>query len=146
MANEPIACLSRRYNFSASHRLHADAYDEERNRAVFGKCNNPHGHGHNYIVQITLCGRVDPVTGMVCNLGDLDAFAKVNLLERFDLTNLNTLECFTSTVSTTENLALEIHRVFQSFPHATLHHVHVEETPNNSFDYLGEAPRTPRIA
>src|ERR1700688_890898 len=98
------AHLSRRYHFSASHRLHADAYDEVRNKAVFGKCNNPHGHGHNYTVQVTLSGPVDPATGMVCDLGELDAFAHTNLLARFDHTNLNTLDCFRDTVSTTENL------------------------------------------
>ena len=71
--------LSRRYHFSASHRLHTEAYDAERNREVYGKCNNPHGHGHNYTVAVTFSGEVDPVTGMVCNLADLDAFARTNL-------------------------------------------------------------------
>jgi 6-pyruvoyltetrahydropterin/6-carboxytetrahydropterin synthase len=135
----PIAYLSRRYHFSASHRLHTEAYDAERNRAVYGKCNNPHGHGHNYVVQVTLRGPVDPATGMVCNLGDLDGFARTNLLDRFDHTNLNTLNCFADTVSTTENLAIEVHRIFKSFPHARLDRVHIEETGNNSFDYSGSA-------
>ena len=72
------AHLSRRYHFSASHRLHAEAYDDDRNRVVYGKCNNPHGHGHNYTVQVTLSGPVDPVTGMVCNLAELDDFAQTN--------------------------------------------------------------------
>jgi 6-pyruvoyltetrahydropterin/6-carboxytetrahydropterin synthase len=134
----PIASLSRRYHFSASHRLHSEQYDEGRNREVFGKCNNPHGHGHNYVVQVTLKGPVDAVTGMVCNLGDLDAFARTNLLERFDHTNLNTLDCFAERVSTTENLAIEVHTIFESFPFARLAGVHVEETSNNSFDYAGE--------
>ena len=133
----PVASLSRRYHFSASHRLHTAAYDAERNRTVYGKCNNPYGHGHNYVVQVTLRGPVDPETGMVCNLGDLDAFARTNLLDRFDHTNLNTMECFADTVSTTENLAIEVHRIFQQFPHARLDRVHVEETGNNSFDYTG---------
>lgn len=131
------AYLSRRYHFSASHRLHSDAYDDQRNRAVYGKCNNPHGHGHNYTVQVTFSGTVDPVTGMVCNLGDLDEFAKTNLLERFDHTNLNILACFANRVSTTENLSMEIHRIFADFSMARLERVHVEETGNNSFDYAG---------
>jgi 6-pyruvoyltetrahydropterin/6-carboxytetrahydropterin synthase len=140
------AYLSRRYRFSASHRLHSDAYSEERNRTVYGKCNNPHGHGHNYTVEITLSGPVDAVTGMVCNLGDLDAFAQTNLLERFDHTNLNTLECFEESVSTTENLSKEIYRIFTAFPFARLERVHVEETSNNSFDYAGDAlPAAGRI-
>jgi 6-pyruvoyltetrahydropterin/6-carboxytetrahydropterin synthase len=78
----PVASLSRRYHFSASHRLHSNTYDEQRNREVFGKCNNPYGHGHNYVVQVTFKGPVDATTGMVCNLGDLDAFARTNLQQR----------------------------------------------------------------
>jgi 6-pyruvoyltetrahydropterin/6-carboxytetrahydropterin synthase len=131
------AHLSRRYHFSASHRLNADAFDAERNREVFGKCNNPHGHGHNYTAQITVSGEVDPETGMVCNLADLDAFAQAHLIDRFDHTNLNTLNCFRESVSTTENLSIEIYRIFQSFTAAHLERVHVEETSNNSFDYAG---------
>ncbi len=134
----PIASLSRRYHFSASHRLHTEQYDEARNREVFGKCNNPHGHGHNYVVQVTFKGPVDATTGMVCNLGNLDAFARTNLLDRFDHTNLNTFDCFAEKVSTTENLAIEMHKIFQNFPFARLENVHVEETSNNSFDYAGE--------
>jgi len=135
----PVASLSRRYHFSASHRLHSEAYDVARNREVFGKCNNPHGHGHNYVVQVTFKGPVDGETGMVCNLGDLDTFAHTNLIERFDHMNLNTLECFANKVSTTENLAIEVHRIFESFPFASLESVHLEETSNNSFDYAGES-------
>jgi 6-pyruvoyltetrahydropterin/6-carboxytetrahydropterin synthase len=135
------AYLSRRYHFSASHRLHTESYDAAKNIAVFGKCNNPHGHGHNYTVQVTLSGQVDPATGMVCNLADLDAFAQTNLLARFDHTNLNRIDCFRHTVSTTENLSIEIHRIFQRFTAAQLERVHVEETSNNSFDYSrGSAP------
>jgi len=133
------AYLSRRYHFSASHRLHSEAYDEARNREVFGKCSNPHGHGHNYTVQVTLSGQVDPVTGMVCDLGELDSFARINLIDRFDHMNLNTLDCFANRVSTTENLSIEIHRIFTRFPSAHLERVHVEETINNSFDYAGDA-------
>jgi 6-pyruvoyltetrahydropterin/6-carboxytetrahydropterin synthase len=137
------AHLSRRYHFSASHRLHTDAYDAERNREVFGKCNNPHGHGHNYTVQVTVSGQVDPATGMVCNLAELDAFTQTNVLARFDHTNLNTLECFRNRVSTTENLSTEIYRVFQGFTAAHLERVHIEETSNNSFDYAGNAIPAP---
>ena len=139
------AHLSRRYHFSASHRLHTEAYDPAKNHAVFGKCNNPYGHGHNYTVQVTLSGQVDPVTGMVCNLAELDAFARTNLLARFDHTNLNTLDCFANKVSTTENLSIEIYRIFQGFPAAHLERVHIEETSNNSFDYAGEATSAPRL-
>src|SRR6185437_2265697 len=131
------AHLSRRYHFPASHRLNTEAYDAEQNREVFGKCNHPHGHGHNYTVQITVSGNVDPETGMVCNLAELDAFAQTNLIDRFDHTNLNTLDCFRELVSTTENLSIEVYRIFQDFTAAHLERVHVEETSNNSFDYAG---------
>jgi len=139
------AHLSRRYHFSASHRLHTEVYDTAQNRAVFGKCNNPYGHGHNYTVQVTLSGQVSPATGMVCDLAELDAFARTNLLERFDHTNLNTLDCFANKVSTTENLSIEIYRIFQDFTAAHLEGVHVEETSNNSFDYAGEATPPPGL-
>jgi 6-pyruvoyltetrahydropterin/6-carboxytetrahydropterin synthase len=133
------AHLSRRYHFSASHRLHTETYTAEQNRRVFGKCNNPYGHGHNYIVQVTVSGPVDPITGMVCNLGDLDAFAQQHLLEPFDHQNLNTLPAFANMVPSTENLSIVLHRIFAGFTAAHLESIHVEETSNNSFDYTGEA-------
>jgi 6-pyruvoyltetrahydropterin/6-carboxytetrahydropterin synthase len=129
------AYLSRRYHLSASHRLHSDAFTAAENRAAYGKCNNPHGHGHNYIVEITVAGPVDPITGMVCDLGQLDAFAQTNLLDHFDLMNLNTLDTFRNVVPTTENLTIEVHRIFQRFPGAQLARVRIEETSNNSFEY-----------
>ena len=133
----PIGHLSRRYHLSASHRLHTEAYTEEQNRAVFGKCNNPFGHGHNYTVQVTLSGPVDPVTGMVTNLADLDAFAQRELLDRFDHKNLNTFDCFRELVPSTENLCIEVYRLFEQYPHAHLERIRIEETNNNSFEYSG---------
>jgi len=139
------AYLSRRYHFSASHRLHTETLSDEANLATFGKCNNPYGHGHNYTVQVTLSGQVDSETGMVANLADLDAFADKNLLARFDHTNLNTLDLFADAVPTTENLAVALHDIFRKFGHARLESVHVEETANNSFDYAGAVlPRAGR--
>ena len=137
------AYLTRRYHFSASHRLHTDLLSDEQNQATFGKCNNPFGHGHNYVVAVTFAGSVDAATGMVCNLADLDAFAKENLLSRFDHMNLNMLELFKTLVPSTENLSIELHGIFQKFTHATLQHIHVEETGNNSFDFAGAAPPGP---
>lgn len=136
-AERPLARLSRRYHLSASHRLHTEAYDEERNREVFGKCNNPHGHGHNYTVEVTFSGAIDRATGMVTNLADLDQFSEGALMEVFDGKNLNTLPCFSLLVPTTENFAVEIFRIFSSYPHARLERVHIDETPNNSFEYAG---------
>jgi 6-pyruvoyltetrahydropterin/6-carboxytetrahydropterin synthase len=78
------------------------------------------------------------VTGMVCDLVDLDGFARKNVVERFDQTNLNTLHCFANKVSTTENLSIEIYRIFEGFTAAHVERIHVEETSNNSFDYAGD--------
>jgi 6-pyruvoyltetrahydropterin/6-carboxytetrahydropterin synthase len=132
------AYLTRRYHLSASHRLHTEAFSEEKNWAVYGKCNNPYGHGHNYVVEVTLGGPVSPTTGMVCDLGELDEFARTNLLQRFDHMNLNTLDAFRDRVSTTENFTIEVYRIFERFPGATLQRVRIEETSNNSFEYAGE--------
>ena len=132
------AYLTRRYHLSASHRLHTDAFSEEKNWAVYGKCNNPHGHGHNYVVEVTLGGPVSPTTGMVCDLGELDEFARTNLLQRFDHMNLNTLDAFRERVSTTENFTIEVYRIFRGFSGAKLQRVRIEETSNNSFEYVGE--------
>jgi 6-pyruvoyltetrahydropterin/6-carboxytetrahydropterin synthase len=132
------AYLSRRYVLSASHRLYSEAYSEEKNRAVYGKCSNPHGHGHNYVVEVTVGGRVDPVTGMVCNLADLDSCVQKNVIDRFDHTNLNFDERFSDEVPTTENLCIAIHDLLaEHFVHADLERVRVEETRNNFFEYAG---------
>lgn len=130
--------LGRRYHFVASHRLHVDAYDEARNLEVYGKCNNPHGHGHNYTVEVVMGGPVDAVTGMVCDLAKLDAFADTNILAIFDHMNLNTLPQFAHRVPTTENLCIEVYNIFKEFSGAKLERVRVEETANNSFEYAGD--------
>jgi 6-pyruvoyltetrahydropterin/6-carboxytetrahydropterin synthase len=134
----PTAYLGRRYRLSASHRLHSDAFTEQQNRAVYGKCNNPHGHGHNYVVEVTLGGPVSQSTGMVCDLAELDSFARTNLLQPFDHMNLNTLPAFRNQVPTTENFTREVYLIFQAFPGAKLQRVRIEETGNNSFEYEGE--------
>jgi 6-pyruvoyltetrahydropterin/6-carboxytetrahydropterin synthase len=137
----PKAYLSRRYRLSASHRLHSEAYGAEENRAVYGKCNNPHGHGHNYGVEVTVGGPVDAETGMVCDLGELDEFARIHLLERFDGMNLNTLDEFRELVPTTENFLRVVHCIFQGFRGARVVRVRIEETGNNSFEIGDEFGR-----
>jgi 6-pyruvoyltetrahydropterin/6-carboxytetrahydropterin synthase len=132
------AYLTRRYLFSASHRLHCDEMSTAENQAVYGKCNNPHGHGHNYSVEVTVGGNVDSRTGMVCNLVDLDAFVHEEILERFGHQNLNTLAEFQGTVPTTENLCVEVFDILErEFHHAQVDKVRVEETMLNSFEYAG---------
>jgi len=130
--------LGRRYRFSASHRLHAPQLSEEENYRVFGKCNNPHGHGHNYVVEVAVSGDVDPATGMIANLADLDAFVERQVLEDFDHKSLNEdVSAFRDTVPTTENLCIEIFQRLKSFPKAKLERIRVQETGNNSFEYAG---------
>jgi 6-pyruvoyltetrahydropterin/6-carboxytetrahydropterin synthase len=132
------AYLTRRYWFSASHRLHSDAMSAQENQAVYGKCNNPYGHGHNYALEVTVAGLVDAKTGMVCNLADLDAFVNENILERFGHENLNTLEEFRGTVPTTENLCVEVYNILErGFRHAQIDKIRMEETMLNSFEYAG---------
>ncbi|HET9281546.1 MAG TPA: 6-carboxytetrahydropterin synthase [Candidatus Angelobacter sp.] len=132
------AYLTRRYWFSASHRLHSEDFSAAENQAVYGKCNNPHGHGHNYALEVTVGGQVDQQTGMVCNLVDLDRFVQEKILERFDHQNLNTLTEFKRVVPTTENLCVEVYGILQQgFHHAKVEKVRVEETMLNSFEYAG---------
>lgn len=132
------AYLGRRYHISASHRLHSEQYSAEQNREVYGKCNNPHGHGHNYVIEVLVSGEVDAVTGMICNLAELDAFARKEVVERFDHTNLNTFECFQKAVPTTENLCIATYDIFRrGFTSARVEQVRVEETANNFFEYAG---------
>jgi 6-pyruvoyltetrahydropterin/6-carboxytetrahydropterin synthase len=132
------AYLTRRYWFSASHRLHCEAMSAEENLAVYGKCNNPHGHGHNYALEVTVGGPVHRQTGMVCNLADLDAFVARNILERFDHENLNTLAEFQEAVPTTENLCRELYEIMEKgFSPARIEKVRMEETMLNSFEYAG---------
>lgn len=134
------AHLTRRYRFSASHRLHNADMSEEQNRVTYGKCNNPHGHGHNYALEVTVSGSIDAHTGMVCNLLDLDGFMDREVLARFDHENLNTLPEFATTVPTTENLCQQIYEILQrGFPHAHLEKIRLEETLMNSFEYTGES-------
>ena len=130
--------LTRRYLFSASHRLHSAEMSAEENLATYGKCNNPHGHGHNYSLEVTVSGQVDPGTGMICNLVDLDQCVEKEVLARYNLENLNALEEFSVTVPTTENLCIQIFETLhRSFPHAHLERVRLEETMMNSFEYAG---------
>jgi 6-pyruvoyltetrahydropterin/6-carboxytetrahydropterin synthase len=132
------AHLTRRYLFSASHRLHSPDMSTDENRATYGKCNNPHGHGHNYTLEVTVSGQVDPSTGMVCNLVDLDSFVQNEIVSRYDLQNLNHIQEFAVTVPTTENLSIQIFEIMQrGFSHAHLERVRLEETMMNSFEYYG---------
>ena len=131
--------LTRRYSFAASHRLHSAHLSEEENWRVYGKCNNPYGHGHNYQLEVTVTGPVDPATGMIAHLGDLDAFVDREVLEVFDHRNLNEeIPAFRERVPTSENLCIEIYDRLRAFPSAHLVRVRLGETSLNSFSYFGE--------
>src|SRR5271170_2292414 len=130
------AHLTRRYMFSASHRLHSGELSAEENRETYGKCNNPYGHGHNYILECTVSGQVNDQTGMVCNLTDLDGFVDNQIIERYDHQNLNLLPEFANNVPTTENLCIAIYEIVKrGFHEAHLEKIRIEETMMNSFEY-----------
>jgi 6-pyruvoyltetrahydropterin/6-carboxytetrahydropterin synthase len=134
--------LGRRYRFAASHRLHTHRLSEEENARVFGKCANPFGHGHNYILEVGVSGDVDPATGMIANLADLDNFVEREVIEVFDHHSMNEdVAAFRDVVPTTENLCIEIFERLKNFPTAKLERVRVQETSNNSFEYAGENGR-----
>ena len=138
----PVVRFTRRYRFSASHRLHAPWMSDAENSAMYGKCNNPFGHGHNYFVEITVAGPVDPVTGFVVDMARLDALAQREIVDRFDEAHLNADGTFAGEfVPSTENLAFELERVFRAAVPVLdasgalrLDGVRIEETGNNSFE------------
>ena len=131
--------LTRSYSFAASHRLHSPRLGEEENWRTYGKCNNPYGHGHNYVVKVTVSGPVEASTGMVADLGELDRYVEREVLETFDHKYLNEeVAAFRDRVPTTENLCIEIYNRLQAFPGARLERVRLEETSLNSFEYAGE--------
>lgn len=139
--------LTRRYRFSASHRLHNDALTPEENRRLYGKCDNAYGHGHNYVLEVTLAGPIHPSTGMVFEIGILDGAVEQEVLERFDHVNLNLdVADFRHRVPTTENLSIEIFnrlrdKLQSSAPgsSAFLERIRLEETNSNFFEYFGGA-------
>ena len=133
------AYFGRRTTISASHRLHSGALSAEENRATYGKCNNPHGHGHNYVVQVLVGGEVDAETGMVINLVALDEVVRTRVVERFDHASLNLDPLFVNRVPTTENLCRVIFGLLKpALPAGELVRVRVEETENNFFECEGE--------
>ena len=110
--------VTRRYTFSASHRLHTPALSEEQNRSLYGKCNNPFGHGHNYVLDVSVRGPVDARSGRAVDPADLDRLVRDRVIAEFDQKNLNVeIAEFQQTVPTTENLGLLIHsRLQQAWP------------------------------
>lgn len=132
--------VTRRAEFSASHFYHNPVMSPEENRRLFGKCNNPHGHGHNYTLEVTVAGDVDPATGMVMDLKDLKALVEAEVLQLMDHRFLNKeVAVFATTIPTTENIAIEIWKLLApKLKSGSLHRIRVYETPDLFVDYFGE--------
>ena len=132
----PVVHLSRRYSFSASHRLYTDHLSFEENEAIFGKCANPNGHGHNYGLTVTVAGPVDAPTGAVMPLDELDAIVRRNVLDAYDHRYLNLdVEDYLDLVPTGENIARRVWERLEGDLGGRLRRVVVDETRNNRFEY-----------
>ena len=143
---QPTVLLTRRAEFSASHFYHSPAFTPEQNRELFGKCNNPHGHGHNYVLEVTVRGRIDARSGMVVDLKDLKQVLNREVIDVLDHRFLNEeVPVFRHVIPTTENLAVEIWRMLAPrLEFCQLHSIRLYETPDLFVDYFGpgesEAP------
>lgn len=134
--------LSRRYQFCASHRLHLDSLSEAENRELFGKCNNPYGHGHDYVLHVTVAGKVDPETGRMVDRDELDQLVREDVLPRIDHKDMNAaVPEFANLNPTTENLAKVVGdwlcAAFRNrFPggEPRMAAIRLEETGRNTFD------------
>ncbi len=132
------ASLTRRYRFCAQHRLHTEHLSEEENWRVFGKCNNPNGHGHNYVIYVTVSGELDPQSGQVVDLVRLDQVVRELVVDRFDHRDLNQDQAFATQTTTGENLARLIWEILAGrMPQGRLAKVGVVETRDNYFEYSG---------
>jgi 6-pyruvoyltetrahydropterin/6-carboxytetrahydropterin synthase len=134
-----MASLTKTFGFSAAHRLHSMDLSDQENRAIFGKCNNPNGHGHNYELEVTVCGDIAPQTGMVMDLGLLMQIVEEEVLNRFDHKHLNKdTEEFRSLNPTGENIIRIIWDLLKPRLGDRLTSVGLWETPKNFFEYHGE--------
>jgi len=138
-----VISLSRRYQFAAAHVLRQPSLSDADNQRVYGKCANPHGHGHNYGLEVTVTGPVDPDTGRIIEPERLDEIVRSRVLERFDHSMLNDDSLFRGVVPTAENIAKVVHGQLEGSlagpAGARLLHVRILETSRNHFDY-GEMP------
>lgn len=148
-----MTSLTRRYRFCASHRLHSPELSDAENDRVYGKCNNPFGHGHDYVLEVTVTGEIDARNGRMLNIGALDRLVEEQILRRFANRNLNIdVPEFAGLVPTTENVALTIANVLKEHWHsylngtgARLARVHIQETDRNGFEIqipVNVEPRT----
>jgi 6-pyruvoyltetrahydropterin/6-carboxytetrahydropterin synthase len=131
--------VTRRAEFSASHFYHNPDLSPEENRRVFGKCANPHGHGHNYTLEVTVAGEIDPATGMVMDLKELKKLLESEVLELMDHKFLNKeVPAFATKLPTTENIAVEIWKLVEpKLRMGKLHRIRLYETPDLYAEYYG---------
>lgn len=135
-----VVYVTRRARFNAAHRLHNPAKSDEWNRRVFGKCNNPNWHGHNYVLEVTVAGEPDAETGYVIDLADLKKIIDERITSRVDHANLNLdVDFMQGIMPSTENLAVAIWReLVDVIPAGRLHAVKLHETESNLAEYRGE--------
>lgn len=134
-----MTTITRRAEFSASHFYHNPDLSPEENHRIFGKCNNPHGHGHNYVLEVSVAGPIDPVTGMVGDLKDLKGVIEQEVVQVLDHKLLNKeVPSFAAKLPTTENLAVEIWNLLApKLKFGTLHQIRLYENPDLYVDYFG---------
>ncbi|XP_061667073.1 6-pyruvoyl tetrahydrobiopterin synthase [Syngnathoides biaculeatus] len=137
---ERVGYITRVQSFSACHRLHSIHLTDEDNVKVYGKCNNPHGHGHNYRVEVTVRGKIDNTTGMIMNLTDLKRCIEEVIMIPLDHKNLDKdVPYFTNIASTTENLAVYIwNNMVKAIAPNMLYEIKIHETDKNIVIYRGE--------
>ena len=132
------AILTRRYKFAASHRLHSECLSGEENTKIFGKCNNPNGHGHNYQVYVSVRGSIEPRAGRVTDIGALDRIVTETIIDRFDHRDLNLDPAVAGRTTTGENVARLIWDLLApKIPGGELDTVGLVETRDNYFQYSG---------
>ncbi len=132
--------ITRREVFSASHRIYNPELSDEENYRLYGKCSNPNGHGHNYILEVTIAGEVNPATGYLVDLKKLKSIIRENVIDLLDHKNLNLdVEFLKNKIPTSETIVLEIwNQLVDKIPEGKLYSVKLYETENNYIEYRGE--------
>ncbi len=133
--------VTKRMTFSAAHRLYNPNLSAEENDKIFDKCNNPNWHGHNYILEVTICGVPNPEIGYLIDLKQLKAIIKENILDKVDHRNLNLdVDFLRGVIPTVENLAVAFwNELKEKIPQGRLYRIKIFETENSIVEYYGEA-------
>jgi 6-pyruvoyltetrahydropterin/6-carboxytetrahydropterin synthase len=132
--------VTRKAHFSASHRLYNPAWPDEKNQKVFGKCNNPNGHGHNYDIEVTVAGEPPADTGMVIDLKMLADIIEEEIVERVDHKHVNLdVDFLRGVIPTAENMAIAFWKILApKITGGRLHAIRLYESENNFVEYTGE--------